>query len=194
MKLVKLHVLFLSGLRLCEGYETNDEEKRKKKFKPASVKELSSPLRLLHFGSSGPQDNHLSQVLSNEIDLAPTRTATWLEILHFVPSSCIVCKLVSSRRGLEPFVFSLRYTLGLDLVCKSSWLYQQNSTHKYHSVASSVSYQQAADKRDDESRVWCSTYWKSTPRIPNRITTQLRLPQHRFFLQHENQLPLYRVV
>ena len=104
--------LFLSGLRPREGYETNDEEKIKNKFKPASVKEPPSQLRLLQIGSSGPQDNHLSQVLSNEINLTPTRTVFWLGFLHFVPSSCIACKLVSSRRGLEPFAFSLQYTLG----------------------------------------------------------------------------------
>ena len=52
--------LFLSVLWMRAGYETNDEEKRKKKFKPASVKESPSHLRLLHFGSSGPLDNHLS--------------------------------------------------------------------------------------------------------------------------------------
>ena len=74
MLLPMFFVLFLSGLQTREGYETNDEEKIKNKFKPASVKEPSSQLRLLHFGSSGPQDNHLSQVLSNEINLAPTRT------------------------------------------------------------------------------------------------------------------------
>ena len=53
-------VLFLSGLRTRARYETNDEERIKNKFKPASVKEPPSHLRLLHFGSSVPLDNHLS--------------------------------------------------------------------------------------------------------------------------------------
>ena len=106
--------LFLSGLQTRAGYETNNEEKRKKKFKFASIKEPPSHLRLLYFGSSVPLDNHLSQALSNGIDPAPTRTLSWLEFLHFVQSSCIVCKFVSSRRRLELFVFSSQYTLGLD--------------------------------------------------------------------------------
>ena len=60
----------------------------------------------------------------------------------------------------------------------------------YRSDVLSVSYQQAADKRDDENRVWCSTYLKSTSRTLNGMTKQLALLQHRFFLQQLNQLPL----
>ena len=66
--------LFLSDLRTREGYETNNEEKIKNKFKSVSIKEPTSHLILLHFGSSGPLDNNLPQALSNKIYLAPTRT------------------------------------------------------------------------------------------------------------------------
>ena len=51
--------LFLSSLRMREGYETNNEEKIKNKIKPASVKESTLHLRLLHLGSTTPLDNHL---------------------------------------------------------------------------------------------------------------------------------------
>ena len=71
LHVLSLLFLFLSGLRMRAGYETNDEEKGKSKFKPASVKEPPSHLRLLHFGSSVPLENHLSQALSNGIDPAP---------------------------------------------------------------------------------------------------------------------------
>ena len=39
--------------------KTNDEEKIKNKSKPASAKEPTSHLRLLHHGSTAPLDNHL---------------------------------------------------------------------------------------------------------------------------------------
>ena len=163
------------------GYETIDEEKRKNKFKPAPVKEPTSHTRLLHLGSLCPLDNHPSQALSNGIDPAPTRTSFWLEFLHSVPPPCIACKSVSSRHRLELFVFSSRYTLGLDVVCRFSWLHPQDRSNKFRSAVLSVSYQQAADKRDDESLVWCSTYLKSTPRTLNHITKQLYLKFSIFF-------------
>ena len=74
VEVVFVFVLLLSGLWTRKGYETNNEEKRKKKFKPAFVKEPKSHLRLLYLGSTTPLDNHLYQALSNGIDPTPTRT------------------------------------------------------------------------------------------------------------------------
>ena len=52
-------VLFWSGHRICVGYETFDEEKRKKKSKPASTKEPTLHTRLLQHGSTVLWGNYL---------------------------------------------------------------------------------------------------------------------------------------
>ena len=151
------------------GYETNDEEKRKKKYKPASVKEPTSYIRLLHHRSTVLRDNHLI-ASSIQWDRSCSRQNLVLvgrESPHFSLPPCIVCKSVSSQQKLELLFFSSQCTLGLELVYRSSWLHQQDSTSRYRSVVYSVSYQQAANKHDDKFRVCCSTYLRSTPRFPS---------------------------
>ena len=155
-------VLVWSGLvwsshSICVGYETNNEDKRKiiltyicqrshiKYQTPASW--INRPSGKFPFTSSIQWDrscSHQNQVLVGVPALLTTS-------LHN-------CKLVSSQHRLELFVFSLQYTLQLDLVCRFSWLHQQNNISRYRSIVFLVSYQQATDMCDDKIRICCSTY------------------------------------
>ena len=82
-------VLFCSSLHIVAGCGAIGEHMA------APAAEPESYIRLCHLGSLVLQGTHPSEVLSNGIDLAPTRTEFRREYLHFSELSYTTHKLVS---------------------------------------------------------------------------------------------------
>ena len=86
------HVMFCSGLHIVAGCGAIGEHMT------APAAEPESYIRLCHLGSLVLQGTHPSEVLSNGIDLAPTRTEFRREYLHFSELSYTTHRLVSFQR------------------------------------------------------------------------------------------------